>query len=139
MVTNFYGKTDVGLKRETNQDCFVIENITENVLLMIVCDGMGGANGGNIASSIAVKTVSDCVLNAYHSEMKSNSIIAMLESAIIAANINVYDEAKEKSELKGMGTTVVAAICSRDSAIIAHAGDSRAYLLSSSRGWRPAA
>lgn len=121
-------KSDIGMVRNTNQDSFIAGEILD-AAFAIVCDGMGGANGGNIASSIAVKTVSDCVLNAYHSDMKSNSIIAMLESAITAANINVYDEAVEKSELAGMGTTVVSAICTKGNCVIAHAGDSRAYLL----------
>ena len=122
-------KSDIGRVRSSNQDSFAAGEIYD-AAWAVVCDGMGGANGGNIASGIAVKTISDCVLSAYHSDMKSNSIIAMLESSITAANLNVFDEAVDHPELKGMGTTVVSAIVSKDSAIIAHAGDSRAYLIS---------
>ena len=121
-------KSDIGKVRSSNQDSYAAGEIFD-AGWAVVCDGMGGANGGNIASGIAVKTISDCVLNAYHSGMKSNSIIAMLESAITAANLNVYDEAQGKEELAGMGTTVVSAIFSGNSVVIAHAGDSRAYLI----------
>ena len=120
-------KSDIGMKRTTNQDSFSAGEL-HDAAWAVVCDGMGGANGGNIASSIAVKTISDCILNAYHSDMKSNAVSAMLESSVIAANLNIYDEAAEKAELQGMGTTVVAAVFMTDHAIIAHDGDSRAYV-----------
>ena len=120
-------KTDIGRVRSSNQDSFAAGEVFD-AAWAVVCDGMGGAKGGNIASGIAVKTISDCILNAYHSDLKSNAIIATLESSITAANLNVFDEAVAKPELLGMGTTVVTAIVSQDRAIIAHAGDSRAYL-----------
>ncbi len=120
-------KSDIGMKRTTNQDSFSAGEL-HDAAWAVVCDGMGGANGGNIASSIAVKTISDCILNAYHSDMKSNAVSAMLESSVIAANLNIFDEAADNTELQGMGTTVVAAVFMSDHAIIAHAGDSRAYV-----------
>ncbi len=120
-------KSDIGMKRTSNQDSFSAGELCD-AAWAVVCDGMGGANGGNVASSVAVKTISDCILNAYHSGMKSTAVSAMLESAIIAANINIYDEAVDNPDLQGMGTTVVAAIYMSDHAIIAHAGDSRAYV-----------
>lgn len=120
-------KSDIGRVRQSNQDSFSAGEI-HDAAWAIVCDGMGGANGGNVASGIAVKTISDCIKNAYHSNMKINTICAMLESAITAANLNVYDEAVDNPALRGMGTTVVAAIVTRNTAVIAHAGDSRAYL-----------
>ena len=120
-------KSDIGRVRASNQDSFSAGEI-RGVAWAVVCDGMGGANGGNIASGKAVKTISDCIANAYHSDMGANGVSAMLESAIIAANLNIYDEAAENSSLSGMGTTVVAAIASPDSIILAHAGDSRAYI-----------
>ena len=120
-------KSDIGMKRDSNQDSFTAGQL-QDAAWAVVCDGMGGASGGNIASGIAVRTISDCILNAYHSGMKDNSIAAMLESAIVAANLNIYDTAQEDPLLVGMGTTVVSAVIKTDHAVIAHAGDSRAYI-----------
>lgn len=120
-------KSDIGRVRNTNQDSFAAGEFSD-AAWAVVCDGMGGANGGNVASGIAVKTISECILNAYHPNMKTNTVSAMLESAITAANLNIYDEALENTELAGMGTTVVAAVFLGDHAVIAHAGDSRAYI-----------
>ncbi|MBQ8550831.1 MAG: Stp1/IreP family PP2C-type Ser/Thr phosphatase, partial [Clostridia bacterium] len=120
-------KSDIGRVRSSNQDSFSAGEI-RGAAWAIVCDGMGGANGGNIASGKAVKTISDCITAAYHSEMSKNGVSAMLESAIIAANLNIYDEAAENESLAGMGTTVVAAIVEGEDIILAHAGDSRAYI-----------
>ena len=120
-------KSDKGRVRSSNQDSFSAGEV-RGAVWAIVCDGMGGANGGNIASGMAVKTISDCITNAYHADMSANGISAMLESSIIAANLNIYDEAVDNKELSGMGTTVVAALITGNDAILAHAGDSRAYL-----------
>ena len=122
-------KTDVGLKRSNNQDSYAAGELPGSVAWAVVCDGMGGAAGGNFASSTAVKLISERISASYRAGMSSNSIRNMLTSAISAANVSVYDISKANSELSGMGTTVVAAIVSDNSVCIAHAGDSRAYLL----------
>ena len=122
-------KTDVGLKRSNNQDSYAAGELPGSVAWAVVCDGMGGAAGGNFASSTAVKLISERISSSYRAGMSSNSIRNMLTSAISAANVSVYDISKANSELSGMGTTVVAAIVSDNSVCIAHAGDSRAYLL----------
>ncbi len=95
----------------------------------VVCDGMGGANGGQIASTKAVQVVSDRIVEGYRESMTDNSIRHLLETAIAAANAEVFDAAKNDVELRGMGTTVVAAIVCKQKAHIAHVGDSRAYLI----------
>ncbi len=123
-------RSDIGRVRSSNQDSFSAGEIRD-AAWAIVCDGMGGANGGNIASGKAVKIISDCIAGAYHSEMSANGVSAMLESAIIAANLNIYDEAAENESLQGMGTTVVAAVVANERIVLAHAGDSRAYLYDS--------
>ena len=123
-------RSDIGRIRSSNQDSFSAGEIRD-AAWAIVCDGMGGANGGNIASGKAVKIISDCIAGAYHSDMSTNGISAMLESAIIAANLNIYDEAAENESLKGMGTTVVAAVVANERIVLAHAGDSRAYIYAS--------
>ena len=123
------GKTDIGMVRSSNQDFYLTGEISDAVSWAVVCDGMGGANGGNIASETAAKTVSDQIKMSYRNEMSSNSIKYLLMSAITAANSDVYDMAMKDESLSGMGTTVVAVIVVNGLAHIAHAGDSRAYLL----------
>ncbi len=125
-------KSDKGRVRSSNQDSFSAGEV-RGAVWAIVCDGMGGANGGNIASGMAVKTISDCITNAYHADMSANGISAMLESSIIAANLNIYDEAVDNKELSGMGTTVVAALITGNDIILAHAGDSRAYMFNNGK------
>lgn len=123
-------KTDRGHVRETNQDAYAVGEFSDEVVWAVVCDGMGGAAGGNIASALAVKVISDKINASYREKMRDMSIKNMLDSALTAANIEVYDMADAKLELHGMGTTVVCAIVRDNQAFIAHAGDSRAYVLS---------
>lgn len=122
-------KTDKGKVRENNQDAYAVGELPGDVAWAVVCDGMGGAAGGNIASALAVKVISDKITASYNERMKDASIKNLLDSAITAANIEVYDMAYTRPELKGMGTTVVCAIIRKDVAYIAHAGDSRAYIV----------
>ena len=123
-------KTDKGKVRESNQDAYAVGELPGEVAWAVVCDGMGGAAGGNIASALAVKVISDKITSCYNEKMRESSIKNLLDSAITAANIEVYDMADSHSELYGMGTTVVCAIVRQDTAFIAHAGDSRAYIAS---------
>ena len=123
-------KTDKGLVRESNQDAYAVGELPGEVAWAVVCDGMGGAAGGNIASALAVKVISDKITSCYNEKMRDSSIRNLLDSAITAANIEVYDMADAHSDLKGMGTTVVCAIVRGDTLYIAHAGDSRAYIAS---------
>lgn len=120
-------KTDIGLKRASNQDSYAAGELPDGVAWAVVCDGMGGVAGGNVASSNAVKVISERITSSYRPNMSPNSIKNMLISAITAANINVYDMSRTNSELEGMGTTVVCAVITDGVAHIAHAGDSRAY------------
>lgn len=120
-------KTDVGQVRRSNQDAYATGELPGGVAWAVVCDGMGGANGGNVASAMAVKVISGQISASYRDGMSSNSIRTMLESAITAANISVYDLSREREDLSGMGTTVVACVITNGVAHIAHAGDSRAY------------
>lgn len=124
-----YSKSDIGKGRNSNQDAFFAAEIENNTVFAIVCDGMGGANAGNIASEIAVKTISEYILRSYRIGMDDTDIEKMLKSACESANIDIYDMALKNPELKGMGTTVVIAVAQNDRVIIAHVGDSRAYLV----------
>ncbi len=123
-------KTDTGSVRSNNQDSYAAGELSSSVAWAVVCDGMGGASGGNIASSTAVKIISERITSSYKDSMSRSSIKNMLTSAIAAANIEVFDESRSDEALAGMGTTVVAAIIADDSVYVAHAGDSRAYILS---------
>lgn len=123
-------KTDTGLVRTNNQDSYATGELPGSVAWAVVCDGMGGAAGGNLASSMAVNIISERISSSYRPGMNSNSIKNMFTSAIIAANVSVFDKSKENPELSGMGTTVVVAIVAEETVYIAHAGDSRAYILS---------
>lgn len=123
-------KTDIGLQRESNQDSYAAGELPGSVAWAVVCDGMGGVAGGNFASSTAVKVISERITSSYRVGMSASSIRNMFTSAIAAANISVYDMSKANPELTGMGTTVVVAIVVDNNVYIAHAGDSRAYILS---------
>lgn len=123
-----YGKTDMGRVRESNQDAFLCGHISEDALFCVVCDGMGGVNGGNVASAIAVKVISDRIMEVYRDGLASNSVRNLLETAIAAANIDIYDAAMADLNLRGMGTTVVVLIIVDRKLYITHVGDSRAYL-----------
>ena len=120
-------ETDAGLIRDNNQDCLQAGTIGEHTLWAVVCDGMGGASGGKIASETAVQIISKNIVSHYKEEMGLNSIRSVLFTAVSAANAMIYDMAQNDEDLKGMGTSVVAMIISGDTACIAHAGDSRAY------------
>ena len=122
-------KTDKGIVRDSNQDAYAVGEFSDEVVWSVVCDGMGGVAGGNIASVLAVKVISDKINASYRDKMRDSSIRNMLDSALTAANIEVYDFAETRPDLKGMGTTVVCAIVRDNQAYIAHAGDSRAYVI----------
>lgn len=125
-----FAKTDIGITRDSNQDSYAAGELPNKVAWAVVCDGMGGAAGGNLASSTAVNIVSERITSIYRDGMSASSIRNMFDSAIAAANISVYDMSKENSELEGMGTTIIVAIVVENTVYIAHAGDSRAYMLS---------
>ncbi|MCH4239995.1 MAG: Stp1/IreP family PP2C-type Ser/Thr phosphatase [Oscillospiraceae bacterium] len=124
-------QTDIGLVRETNQDACRSGLTSSGIAWAVVCDGMGGANGGNVASSIAVETM----IRQYHSFFRAgqtnndDTIRNLMISAIYNANTAVFDRSRAEEELNGMGTTVVSAVVCGGVAHIAHAGDSRAYLI----------
>ena len=103
----FACKTDIGRVRRSNQDSYAVGELPGGVAWGIVCDGMGGANGGNIASGTAVKTVSERIASSWRPGMGGNSIANMLKSVVAAANVNVFDMSKSVEALAGMGTTIV--------------------------------
>ena len=123
-------KTDIGRQRNSNQDSYAVGELPGEAVWAVVCDGMGGANGGSVASATAVMSISEQISSAYRPGMGSNSIRNMLQSAVSGANLTVFDMSKSIKTLAGMGTTVVTCMLVDSVAHIVHAGDSRAYLLS---------
>lgn len=125
---NFYSLTDVGMVRSANQDAFWTGDLSQEISLCLVCDGMGGAKAGNIASQSAIQLITDYVKRSFHKHMNEQACIELLKSAIESANIGLYDLSKESDDYEGMGTTVVAVLIASDFLAVAHVGDSRAYL-----------
>lgn len=125
-------KTDIGLKRTTNQDCFHFGQIEKgDVTWAVVCDGMGGMSAGDIASAEAVRVIANSFDNNLSPKSNPSFINNLLKSSIEAANAAIYDMATEDETLRGMGTTVVAVVVVKGVAYFAHVGDSRAYIYSS--------
>ncbi len=127
MIAN--GKTDIGVKRHSNQDDFALVTLNENAVLAVVCDGMGGANAGNVASKKATEVIADFFKRSFRLGLDEMGVTALLQSAVLSANIEVYNMAQKSDELTGMGTTVVAAFVSDEFTVVSHVGDSRAYLV----------
>lgn len=122
-----HSRSDIGKVRTSNQDAYFAAELSSGTVFAIVCDGMGGANAGNVASETAVKAISEYVLHSYRFDMDSFEIAKMLKNAIVSANIEIYEMSLKNPDLKGMGTTVVAVLVKDDKAVVINAGDSRAY------------
>ena len=126
---NYYGKTDIGKKRAENQDCFGYKEL-DGMTLLAVCDGMGGAKGGAIASKLAL----DSFLSACERDLKPTmeypQIRRVISSAISEANSSVFRKASQNKDLEGMGTTLVATLITQANVFIINVGDSRAYSVS---------
>ena len=124
-----WGLTDPGMVRSQNQDDYAIVKLGRDQLLAIVCDGMGGARSGNIASRMAVEVFSDEVRRSVRFAMKQSRIDAMLRDALELANKAVYEQSQLSEEYQGMGTTLVAALALPGESYVINVGDSRCYLI----------
>ncbi|MGI5971994.1 MAG: Stp1/IreP family PP2C-type Ser/Thr phosphatase [Oscillospiraceae bacterium] len=127
-----WGLTDVGLIRPQNQDSFLIELLPETgQALCVVCDGMGGARGGNVASGLASAVFIEEARRRLRPELKPQKMESLLQEAVNAANSAVWRKSHESADYTGMGTTLVALLSSGDRIAVINVGDSRAYLISS--------
>ena len=122
------GKTDVGLRRHENQDTFAVEQ-GEKLLIAVVCDGMGGAEGGQIASSLAVETFMQEIRALLRADMTARQLRELASFCVAKANTAVYQRALQDPAYQGMGTTLVSAVAGERDAVICNIGDSRAYLI----------
>ncbi len=122
-----WGLTDAGNLRQQNQDAYAIVNFSHDRALMIVCDGMGGAKSGNIASAMAVEVFTDEVRRTQKLAVNSDRAAQILLNALELANKAVYEQSQLDDDYRGMGTTLVAALILKNTAVIINVGDSRAY------------
>lgn len=134
------GNTDIGMRRSSNQDTFILKTYSEKTCLCVVCDGMGGAKGGNEASRIASEkfaSVIDDFITPYIGRkdrtLHSNDVRDALLDAVEQANNAVYQYAQDHSSMKGMGTTLVAALIINKNVFAVNVGDSRMYFMKGSK------
>lgn len=120
------GKTDVGRLREHNEDSIAWD---ADLGLVLLADGMGGHNAGEVASALAVDTVLGVLRTALPAAENTVDRSALLRDAVEDANSAIFNQSREKPECAGMGTTLVGALFSDSSMILAHVGDSRIYRL----------
>ena len=121
-------RTDRGIKRKTNQDACVVFSPAPEVCVAVVCDGIGGGRAGDVASELAVRTVSDRIRAGWRDQMPDASVRNLMLTSINAANFAVVDAASAEPSFSGMGTTIVAAVLRGNALTVAHVGDSRAYV-----------
>jgi PPM family protein phosphatase len=132
MKIRYAAKTDVGQKRNHNEDYF---SLIEDEQLFIVADGMGGHASGEVASKMAAETVGEFYQRTKDEEAtwpyKVDRSLSYIENRLVCgiklANFRIYESANRDIRYKGMGTTIVAAMIKGDKIYLAHVGDSRCY------------
>lgn len=121
---NLWGITDIGAVRSDNQDSYTVKMLDDRTALAVVCDGMGGARAGNVASRSAADAFVERVAQAVTAEYDPGQL--MLDAAA-AANERVHSLSMSVEEYRGMGTTLVAALVTPEKIYVVNVGDSRCY------------
>ena len=124
-----FSKSDIGLVRSQNQDDCRFGVISPSCVWAVVCDGMGGANGGNIASATAVEYISREIERMYSDDLTKAELSTLMTEIVSKANIEVYNMAKNDVELTGMGTTCEFILVKDTTVHVVHVGDSRTYAI----------
>ena len=124
---HIFSKTDIGLVRKENQDSSAYHVFSRDCCWAVICDGMGGVNGGKIASAIAVETITEAINLNYDYSMTGDEISEMLIAAVSESNTCIYNTALRDPDLAGMGTTCDLVFIRGESAYVVHVGDSRTY------------
>ena len=119
--------TDRGYVRSQNQATYMTHQLDKNTLLCVVCDGMGGAKSGNVASQMAAEVFVQEVQRSWMTGMSKERISQVMQTAVRLANTTVFDQSRQFEEFQGMGTTLVAALIQGKLATVVNVGDSRAY------------
>ena len=123
-----WGMTDIGLVRRENQDAYLVrERTASGHTICVVCDGMGGAAGGQLASRIATETFTSELEKVLTPAMTPEQLIAASSYSAALANRAIQAAAEETEEYRGMGTTLVAAVSYGEGVVVTNVGDSRAY------------
>lgn len=126
----FAAMTDQGLTRSNNEDSFtVLKGVDEFTYLVVIADGMGGHQRGELASSTAVNYCSERLSKLIHPDMSIKDAERILIDVIAKTNVKVYLQSLESEESRGMGTTLTVGLFLREHLIIGHVGDCRTYLL----------
>ena len=118
-------KTDKGIKRTNNQD-YVLSLRGSKYDLLVVADGMGGHNAGEIASKLAATTIRDFIFENYNAYGDKEELI---RDAIVKSNGIIFTQQLNNDDLKGMGTTTTCCIIIGNEVVVGHVGDSRAYIV----------
>jgi protein phosphatase len=121
--------TDTGLVRKENQDAYAVRTL-DPYTLCVVCDGMGGTYGGQVASSIAVRTFTQEMQSTLRPDMTGEQLSRTIHDAVCRANEAIRLAAADNAAYRNMGTTLVSAIVREDNVVISNVGDSRAYWIS---------
>ena len=121
------GKTDKGFRRTENQDRYIAGALANGVCFGFVCDGMGGANGGSVASGRLCRTLEECLF--IHNDNNAMDPEKTVLDAIDSACSSIYHQSKNNRRLRGMGTTVSGVTVQGGKCIAYNAGDSRVYIL----------
>lgn len=124
-----FSRCDIGKVRESNQDYCRTGLFPNGDAWAVVCDGVGGANGGDIASRMACEKISEYIVSDFSENNTDEEIRELIFNAVSQANDFIYQMSVDNINLRGMCTTVVTAIVRKEKFYIVHAGDSRAYLL----------
>ena len=124
-----YLKSDIGLVRTSNQDACKCGSFSDQAVWAVVCDGMGGANGGNVASEVAVETVAQFLTQEYDKALTNDQTVDLLTGVVQRANSKLYEMQKADQMLRGMGTTIELVLVKENKAHIVHVGDSRVYAI----------
>ena len=124
-----WGLTDPGCVRTQNQDAYQMEDLDRNTKLCVVCDGMGGAKSGNIASTLAIDVFVQEIKRTWNASMSSTKTDQMLREAVKLANFTVFDQAMQFEDFEGMGTTLTSALVSGKKVSVVNVGDSRVYAI----------
>ena len=123
----YWAVTDPGCVRQQNQDTYQVERLDRHTLLAVVCDGMGGARSGNVASYLALEVFIQEIKQTWTPNMDQARVDQMLYAAAKVANFAVYDQANQFEDFAGMGTTLAAALIRGMEATLVNVGDSRVY------------
>lgn len=131
-MIKLWGRTDVGAIRKQNEDHYLFRALPDGSKgFAVVCDGMGGANAGEIASEMAATLFSASAENVLQRELSSEEMRALILDAVKHANDQIHDRSCADEALSGMGTTFVCMLYNGTEVVIGNIGDSRAYLLNS--------